>query len=113
MTGGIMYDQKDIILLPFPYSDLTGSKRRPALIVSNDKLNTTQDRICCLITSQQPDIGVFIAKRSIEEGDLPFESWVKPQRIFTVNEKIIVKKLCRVSTAFHKSILQKIFELLD
>lgn len=30
-----MYDQRDIVLIPFPYSDLTGSKQRPALIVSN------------------------------------------------------------------------------
>ena len=29
MNGGIMYEQKDIVLLPFPYSDLTGSKKRP------------------------------------------------------------------------------------
>ena len=39
MKGGTMYEQKDIILIPFPYSDLTGSKKRPALIISNQKLN--------------------------------------------------------------------------
>jgi len=36
-----MYDQGDIVLLPFPYSDLTGSKQRPALIISNEKFNKT------------------------------------------------------------------------
>ena len=35
MKGGIMYEQRDIILIPFPYSDLTGAKLRPALILSN------------------------------------------------------------------------------
>jgi len=30
------YKQGEIVLVPFPYSDLSGSKRRPVLIVSND-----------------------------------------------------------------------------
>ncbi|MBI2565163.1 type II toxin-antitoxin system PemK/MazF family toxin [Candidatus Woesearchaeota archaeon] len=38
-----MYEQKDIVLVPFPYSDLTGSKQRPALIISNSKINKTED----------------------------------------------------------------------
>ena len=53
MRGGMMFNQKDIVLIPFPYSDLTGSKKRPALIVSNEKINKTQDRICCLVTTNQ------------------------------------------------------------
>jgi len=46
MNGGTVYKQKDIVIIPFPYSDLTGSKQRPALIISNNKINKTQDRIC-------------------------------------------------------------------
>lgn len=51
MRGGIIYEQKDIILVPFPYSDLTISKKRPALIISNKKINKMEDRICCLVTT--------------------------------------------------------------
>lgn len=32
----MIYKQGEIVLVPFPYSDLSGSKRRPVLIVSND-----------------------------------------------------------------------------
>ncbi len=39
MNGGIMYDQREIVLIPFPYSDLTGAKQRPALIISNQLIN--------------------------------------------------------------------------
>jgi len=45
-----MFEQGNVILIPFPYSDLTGSKKRPALIISNSNLKG-EDKICCLITS--------------------------------------------------------------
>ncbi len=108
-----MYDQRDVVLIPFPYSDLTGAKQRPAIVVSNDKLNKTQDRICCLITSKQTDDCLLISDRSFEKGNLPFKSWVKPQRIFTISEKIIRKRLCTVTSNFHEAILARINEYLD
>ncbi len=101
-----MYEQMDIVLMPFPYSDLTGSKQRPALIISNKNLNNTEDRICCLITSNKPKDGVLISNNFVKNGKLPFESWLKPQRLFTINEKIIKKKLCTITENFHDEILK-------
>jgi len=103
-----MYEQGEIILIPFPYSDLTGSKLRPALILSNKHLNKTDDRICCLITSNAPADGVSIPEKVQDGGKLPFESWIKPHRLFTVNAKIIKKKLCSVSPEFYDTILGKV-----
>ncbi|MBI2135811.1 type II toxin-antitoxin system PemK/MazF family toxin [Candidatus Woesearchaeota archaeon] len=105
-----MYKQKDIVILPFPYSDLTGAKQRPALIISNEKLNNTQDRICCLITSNEPHDGMLIANSRIKQGFLPFKSWVKPHRLFSVNERIIKKKICEISGDFHNKIIARINE---
>ena len=102
MQGGTMYEQRDIILIPFPYSDLTGSKQRPALIISNSKINKSEDRICVLITSNKPKEGFEIKE------DLPFKSWVKPNRLFTVHKKIIRKKICSVSVGFHEQIVEEI-----
>ena len=113
MKDGTTYSQKDIVLIPFPYSDLTGSKQRPALIISNESLNTSEDKICCLITSNKPKDGIEISKNDFERGDLPFQSWVKPYRLFTVNEKIIRKKLCVVRSSFYKKILGSINGYLE
>lgn len=103
-----MFDQKDVVLVPFPYSDLTGAKQRPALIVSNQTLNKTEDRICCLITSNNPRQGVPINAGDFKKGGLPFRSWVKPNRVFTVSQTVIRKKLCTVSDAFHDQIVAQI-----
>ena len=112
MSGGTMYEQKDIVLIPFPYSDLTGSKQRPALIISNSLINSSQDRICCLITSQHSEDGIIISNDEFENGTLPFRSWVKPHRLFTINEKIIKKKLCEITDSFHSKIIARINKYL-
>ena len=108
MKDGMMFEQKEIVLMPFPYSDLTGSKQRPALIISNRKLNNSEDRICCLITSNKPKEGILITNKDIENGKIPFESWVKPQRLFAINEKIIKKKLCSITNDFHSKIISEV-----
>ena len=113
MSGGIMYNQKEIVLLPFPYSDLTGSKKRPALIISNDKINKTQDKICCLITTNPHRDNLSITKESFEEGKLPFKSFVKPHRIFTIDENIIIKKICTINSHFHDIVIEKLNEYLE
>ena len=45
------YNRWDIILVPFPFTDLTTYKKRPALIISPEEYNTGQDLIIAFITS--------------------------------------------------------------
>lgn len=108
-----MYEQREVVLIPFPYSDLTGFKQRPALVLSNKKLNRSRDRLCCLITSNAPIDGLEIKKGSLEFGVLPFQSWVKSYRLFAVHEKIIRKSLCKVTIAFHEQVLKSLMSYLD
>jgi mRNA interferase MazF len=107
------YNQKDIVLIPFPYSDLTGFQQRPALIISNEKINKTEDRICCLITTNAHKDDLEIKKDCFKEGKLPFKSFIKPHRIFSISEKIIKRKICSINDKFHKEIIKKINEYLE
>jgi len=111
MKGGTVYKQKDIVLIPFPYSDLTGAKLRPALIISNDALR--DDHICCLVTSKPNTEGIAITKNAYRQGTLPFPSKVKPHRVFTIDTRIVRKRLCSVTPAFHKSVLSAIDAILQ
>jgi len=108
-----MFNQRDVVLLPFPYSDLSGSKQRPAVIISNKKLNKSEDRICCLITSNSAKDGIFIKNNYFESGKLPFKSWIKPYRLFTVNENIINKKLGTLTKEFHSEIISVVSEYYE
>lgn len=102
------YEQKEVVLMPFPYTDLTGKKLRPALIISNDKLNRTDDRLCVLVTSKESEEGIRIHKKYQEDATLPLTSYVKPHRLFAIDKKIIKKSLCKVSDGFYEQILEEI-----
>ena len=49
---GTTYKQREVVLVPFPYADLSATKRRPVLIVSNNDYNNSfPDVLVCVITS--------------------------------------------------------------
>lgn len=107
-----MYEQREIVLVPFPYTDLSISKLRPALIISNKKINNSEDRICCLVTSNPTKEGILIEKDDFENEKLPFKSWIKPHRIFTINIKIMQKNLCKINKKFYDKVLIGINEYI-
>jgi mRNA interferase MazF len=47
------YNQGDIVIVPFPFTDLRSSKVRPAIVVSNTQINCPQDIILAQISSQR------------------------------------------------------------
>jgi mRNA interferase MazF len=49
------YSRGDVVLVPFPFTDLTNAKQRPAVVISAGRLNATRDDVVLLaITSQVP-----------------------------------------------------------
>ena len=71
----------DIVVMPFPFSDLSGAKRRPALVITNLK---GEDLILCQITSKKvkDEYAITITDEDFDEGSLKQESNVKPNKIF-------------------------------
>ncbi len=108
------YNQKDIVLLQFPFSDLSTTKKRPALVLSNNSFNKSHDDlICCLITTNlEADADcVLIEPSDLQNGTLSFTSKIKPYRLFTAEQKIVEKRIASLrSTKFEETIqkLQKI-----
>ena len=65
-------DQRDIVWLEITYSDLSGSKKRPGLILSNNSYNRNHsDVICCAVTSKIQDCCIPIGNTDVESGN-PF-----------------------------------------
>jgi mRNA interferase MazF len=96
MSAGTNTRQREIVLMPFPYSDLSQNKKRPALIVSDDGFNKARhDVICCSITSNpaREYKTVNITNKDLESGFLEFDSKIKAYHLFTVSKERIYKSL--------------------
>jgi mRNA interferase MazF len=97
MPSTTRYKRGDIVLVPFPFTDLSSSKRRPALVISPDAFNEQmQDVVVAAITSQLSDKqhAVMIEQRDCVDGTLPKTSLVKLTKVFTIHSALILKKLC-------------------
>ena len=109
------YRQSDVILTPFPFSDLSSSKKRPSLVVSADTFNeSSQDIVCCMITTnpKTDDYTVSIKGTDAEDGELHFNSTVKPHRLFTIDKKIVVKRLCSIRAEKFNEVIYKLQTLM-
>lgn len=83
-----MHSQGDIVLIPIPFSDLISQKRRPVLILSNNKYNQRyQDIIVAAITSNVTDgeYQVIIKNDRMAEGNLKVTSAVRVDKIYTLS----------------------------
>lgn len=91
--GGILLEQRNIVLAEFPYSDLSEVKRRPLLVLSDEVYNRNrQDFICCVITSKpKTKYSVTITNADMEKGILERDSQVRPDKVCTLVQKRIEK----------------------
>lgn len=102
----------DIVVIPFPFSDLSGTKRRPALVLADVKGN---DIILCQITSKmnKDTYAIPLNKNSFASGGLPLDSFVRPSRIFTADKNIIIRKAGSVKEPIITKVIQTIFSILN
>ena len=100
MKSGTQYKQGEIVVVPFPFSDLSSLKQRPVLILSkNNDIKDSEDIITCGITSnlKSSKYSVLIDNDSLEEGTIPIKSRVKIDKLFSLNKNLIKKKIARVN----------------
>ncbi|MCD8741551.1 type II toxin-antitoxin system PemK/MazF family toxin [Mucilaginibacter roseus] len=102
----------DVVVIPFPFSDLSGSKRRPALVLAD---LPGDDIILCQITSQQAwdSFAVPIDASSFLSGSLPVASNVRPSRIFTADKNIILKKAGTLNQSAYNKVVSIINSLIS
>ncbi|MBU0592089.1 MAG: type II toxin-antitoxin system PemK/MazF family toxin [Candidatus Micrarchaeota archaeon] len=112
---GEILRQKQIILVPFPFSDQSGTKRRPALIISNDKFDgLSSDIIICAVTSNiSNDIYSVKIKPEDWKNGLYSESCVKVANICTVDKRLVIKTIGRLSSERFKEVMTKVYGIIN
>jgi len=112
-----MYKQRDIILIPIPFTDLSSNKKRPVVVISNDDYNlSSNDIIVIAITSNiefSNDYCIPIDNSNLENGILPKKSIVRCDKIYTLSKDIIIKKFNKINFETFNLIQNKIDNLIN
>lgn len=88
---GTMFEPSDIVLLPFPFTDLSSSKRRPVLVFSLP--DRRGDFLAVQLTSQPGHDGALeIGTADLGLGTLPKATWLRPEKVFTLNTSLVVQR---------------------
>ncbi len=101
----------DVVVIPFPYSDLSASKKRPALIVATLDGN---DTILCQITSKQREDRYVIDLRDsdFKYGKLNVGSYIRPNRIFTADKSIILYRIGSLKDNKVDEVIESVIKIL-
>lgn len=100
-----------VVLVRFPFSDLTAAKLRPAAVVADVGHD---DYLLCQITSNRYADPTAIELRDghFRRGGLRRESFIRPGKLFTAHHTLIAREAGDLKLEFRRTIVEAIETLL-
>lgn len=101
----------DIVVIPFPFSDLSRAKRRPAMVLT---CLLGDDLILCQITSKdtRDNYSIQLSENEFKAGSLKQESNVRPNKIFTADKSLIEYKIGSLKETKTMAITEKVCSII-
>lgn len=108
--------QRDLLLIPFPFSDQSGKKVRPVIVVSNNKFNEVSDDLIVVgVTSNvfKDNYSIKFDNADLEEGKLLEECCIKVENILKIDKQLIIKKIGKIKKEKFKNIISILNSILN
>jgi mRNA interferase MazF len=98
----------EIVMIPFPRTD--SGKRRPALVIAD---LPGEDLILCQITSRAHSdaFAVPLTSSDCERGQLPQPCFIRPQRLFSVEQHVILHSVGKVTSEKFNEVFKRVRKL--
>lgn len=102
----------DVVVIPFPFSDLSQAKRRPALVITD---LVGDDLILCQTTSQNisDTYSISLDNNGFQSGSLKRKSNIRPNRIFTADYHIILYKIGHIKNDKLDEVIKKLIHIIQ
>ena len=101
----------DVVVIPFPFSDLSQSKRRPALLIAPLE---GDDAILCQITSKtiKDTYAIAIDDGDFDAGSLKQAGNIRPNRLFTADSHIILYRVGHIKNDKLSQVVERLIEII-
>lgn len=101
-----------VVFLPFPFSDLSQSKLRPAVVLADAGKD---DWVLCQVTSKAyaDEKAIKIEEEDFETGPLKMTSYARPSKLFTANSSLIASQIGKLKPDTLALIIEAIVNLLS
>ena len=104
-------NQRDLLLVSFPFSDQSGRKVRPVVVISNNQLNNfSEDILVVGVTSNisKDRYTIDLTTKDLEEGKLINQCCIKAENILKIDSELIIKKIGIIKKEKFKELIEKI-----
>ena len=110
-----MIGQRDILLVPFPFSDQSGRKVRPVIVVSNDNYNDKSEDFLVVGVTTNPmrnRYSIDLHNNDLEQGRLISECLIKVDNLLKIDKSLVIKKIGTVKGELFQKIINIILEII-
>ncbi len=114
LSKKMKFKQKELVLLPYPFTDQEGSKVRPAIIISNDNFNKKcQDCVMVPLTTVIKDepYSIIINQDDLSSGKLIKPSRIRIDKIFTINKNLIMMQIGKIDDKTFLKIKSEVYKV--
>jgi len=100
-----------VVLVRFPFSDLSNSKLRPAVVLADASKG---DWVLCQVTSKpySDSRAIELNSSSFAKGSLHAVSYARPGKLFTANQNLITRQIGTLKDDALKQVVEAVVELL-
>ena len=101
-----------VVLVKFPFSDLSSSKLRPAVVLASAGRD---DRILCQVTSNPyaDPTAIQITDGNFETGSLQRVSYARPAKLFTANSSLMETEAGRLNAMAFNNVVNAVVGILQ
>lgn len=104
-----------VVVVPFPYTDLSKTKRRPAFVLTPEGYNRgARDLLLAYVTSvpQEDRWAVGVTDEALASGSLPKPSWIRADKVFTLSQDLPRGPVAAVTAGVREAVRDRLRDLL-
>ena len=88
------FKKGDIVVIPVPFTDNQTTKKRPAVVISNEDVHNIGDVLIVQMTSKQRNDNLsFLLSDTDVTVALPKKSYIRLHKMFVLEDSLIEKKV--------------------
>ena len=111
-----MIEQRDLLLVPFPFSDQSGRKVRPVIVLSNKDFNSnSEDLLVVGVTSNllRDKYTLGLINSDLEEGKLFTQCCIKVENLLKIDMELVVKKIGKIKKDKLKDVVKMVIKIIE
>ncbi len=110
-----MISQRDILLVPFPFSDPSGRKVRSVSVINNNEFNRNSEDL--IVVSITPNIwkdkySTILDQADLENGILKHKSCIKVENVLKIDKDLVIKNIGKINKDKFKEVIEILNNIL-